>query len=83
MIDGAGQILYIQIPTRIPEKIVVALFSGILVNSGIPVVVGMLHTVVSKSGQTIYSRDPRCHLSLQVQSTLGFATNLRQRGQGR
>ena len=25
----------IQIPTRIPEKIVVALFSGILVNSGI------------------------------------------------
>ena len=24
----------IQIPTRIPEKIVVALFSGILVNSG-------------------------------------------------
>ena len=25
----------LQIPTRIPEKIVVALFSGILVNSGI------------------------------------------------
>ena len=25
----------VQIPTRIPEKIVVALFSGILVNSGI------------------------------------------------
>ena len=30
--------LEIQIPTRIPEKIVVALFSGILVNSGILVV---------------------------------------------
>ena len=28
----------VQIPTRIPEKIVVALFSGILVNSGILVV---------------------------------------------
>ena len=28
----------LQIPTRIPEKIVVALFSGILVISGIPVV---------------------------------------------
>ena len=28
----------IQIPTRIPEKIVVALFSGILVNSGILVI---------------------------------------------
>ena len=27
----------VQIPTRIPEKIVVALFSGILVNSGIQV----------------------------------------------
>ena len=27
----------IQIPTRTPEKIVVALFSGILVNSGIQV----------------------------------------------
>ena len=32
----------IQIPTRIPEKIVVALFSGILVNSGILVVAGIL-----------------------------------------
>ena len=31
----------IQIPTRIPEKIVVALFSGILVISGILVVAGM------------------------------------------
>ena len=32
----------VQIPTRIPEKIVVALFSGILVNSGILVVAGRL-----------------------------------------
>ena len=31
---------YIQIPTRIPEKIVVALFSGILVISGTLVVAG-------------------------------------------
>ena len=30
----------VQIPTRIPEKIVVALFSGILVISGILVVAG-------------------------------------------
>ena len=30
----------IQIPTRIPEKVVVALFSGILVISGIVVVAG-------------------------------------------
>ena len=30
----------IQIPTRIPEKIIVALFSGILVISGIVVVAG-------------------------------------------
>ena len=34
----------VQIPTRIPEKIVVALFSGILVNSGILVD----YTVVSR-----------------------------------
>ena len=34
----------IQIPTRIPEKIVVALFSGILVNSGILVVAGTVLT---------------------------------------
>ena len=32
----------IQIPTRKPEKIVVALFSGILVNSGILVVAGIV-----------------------------------------
>ena len=32
----------VQIPTRIPEKIVVALFSGILVNSGILVVAGIV-----------------------------------------
>ena len=44
MIDGAGQILYIQIPTRIPEKIVVALFSGFLVNSGIRVEAGRLRS---------------------------------------
>ena len=37
-----------QIPTRIPEKIVIALFSGILVNSGIPVVARILETIVSK-----------------------------------
>ena len=36
---NAEQILEIQIPTRIPEKVVVALFSGILVISGIVVVV--------------------------------------------
>ena len=34
----------IQIPTRIPEKIVVALFYVILVNSGILVVAGRLLT---------------------------------------
>ena len=34
----------IQIPTRIPEKIVVALFAGIVVNSGILVEAGRLHT---------------------------------------
>ena len=34
----------IQIPTRVPEKIVVAIFSGILVNSGIPVVVDRLNS---------------------------------------
>ena len=34
----------IQIPTPIPEKIVVALFSGFLVNSGMPVVAGRLHS---------------------------------------
>ena len=38
----------VQIPTRIPEKIVVARFSGILVNSGIPVVARILETIVSK-----------------------------------
>ena len=37
-----------QVPTRIPEKIVIALFSGILVNSGIPVVARILETIVSK-----------------------------------
>ena len=31
----------VQIPTRIPEKFVVALFSGVLVNSGIVVVAGI------------------------------------------
>ena len=30
-----ARLYLLQIPTRIPEKIVVALFSGILVNSGI------------------------------------------------
>ena len=30
----------VQIPTRIPEKVVVAIFSGILVISGIVVVAG-------------------------------------------
>ena len=30
-----GTYVAIQIPTRIPEKIVVGLFSGLLVNSGI------------------------------------------------
>ena len=34
----------VQIPTRIPEKIVVALFSGIVVNSGILVEAGRPHT---------------------------------------
>ena len=34
--------LRIQILTRIPGKIVVALFSGILVNSGILVVAGII-----------------------------------------
>ena len=35
-IQGRSKVVNkIQIPTRIPEKIVVALFSGILVNSGI------------------------------------------------
>ena len=38
----------VQVPTRIPEKIVIALFSGILVNSGIPVVAMILETIVSK-----------------------------------
>ena len=37
--------LAIQTPTRIPEKIVVALFSGILVNSGIQVEAGRHITV--------------------------------------
>ena len=37
-----------KVPTRIPEKIVIALFSGILVNSGIPVVARILETIVSK-----------------------------------
>ena len=37
----------VQIPTRIPEKIVVALFSGIVVNSGIQVEAGR-HIIVSK-----------------------------------
>ena len=35
--------IQVQIPTRIPEKIVVALLSGILVNSGIQVEAGSLH----------------------------------------
>ena len=35
----------IHIPTRIPEKIVVGLFSGILVNSGIPVEADRLLTL--------------------------------------
>ena len=34
----------IQSPTRIPEKIVVGLFSGILVNSGIIVEADRLHS---------------------------------------
>ena len=38
--------LPIQSPTRIPEKIVVALFSGVLVNSGIQVEAG--RHIVSK-----------------------------------
>ena len=33
----------VQTPTRTPEKIVVGLFSGILVNSGILVEAGRLH----------------------------------------
>ena len=46
------QSIQVQIPTRIPEKIVVALFSGILVNSGILVVVaGRLQVQVSSSGK--------------------------------
>ena len=36
----------VQIPTRIPEKIVVALFSGIVVNSGIQVEAGR-HMIVN------------------------------------
>ena len=36
-------VVEVQSPTRIPEKIVVALFSGILVNSGILVEAGRLH----------------------------------------
>ena len=37
----------VQIPTRIPEKIVVALFSGILVISGILVVAGILFYIIT------------------------------------
>ena len=40
--DTEVGVLLIQIPTRIPEKIVVALFSGVLVNSGIQVEAGRL-----------------------------------------
>ena len=36
----------VQIPTRIPEKIVVAIFSGILVNSGIVVVAGTFSPLI-------------------------------------
>ena len=36
--------IVVQIPTRIPEKIVVGPFSGILVNSGILVVAGRLQS---------------------------------------
>ena len=39
-IMGTRSITQVQIPTRTPEKIVVALFSGILVNSGIQVEAG-------------------------------------------
>ena len=38
----------IQIPTRVPEKIVVAIFSGILVNSGIQVEAGR-HIIIKCS----------------------------------
>ena len=41
----------VQIPTRIPEKTVVALFSGIIVNSGIEVEAGR-HIIVSKVNVT-------------------------------
>ena len=51
---GLGQL---QIPTRIPEKNVVALFSGIVVNSGIVVEAGRLHT--SKIKRRIYHRNER------------------------
>ena len=37
-----GDPITVQIPTRIPEKVVVALFSGVLVNSGIQVVADRL-----------------------------------------
>ena len=48
----------IQIPTLIPEKIVVALFSGILVISGILVVAGRLHTI---SMSKVVEYRPRIH----------------------
>ena len=37
MVNTIPPVIVIQIPTRIPEKIVVALFSGIVVNFGIQV----------------------------------------------
>ena len=40
----------IQIPTRIPEKIVVALFSGIFVNSGILVIASKYYQLLFTSG---------------------------------
>ena len=44
---GKHLLHHVQIPTRIPEKIVVAPFSGVLVNSGILVVAaGRLHTCI-------------------------------------
>ena len=46
----------VQIPTRIPEKIVVALFSVIVVNSGIVVVAGRLHTSKSKTPSLLHGQ---------------------------
>ena len=77
LISGLSKCKEIQIPTRIPEKIVVALFSGILVNSGIQVEAGRLHQAFfGRSRKTQGEKNSKLKFKYQKVGTFFYIVRL-------